>query len=75
MEENDVLTQAKASLQQWLTTVQFQRCFRGVDESDVWKKFQELNDLYEKLLLAQQAQYEQRITQLEFRLRGDDRHE
>ena len=44
-------------ISQWLKKVKFKRkLFRGVDEADVWQKIDELNSLYEKVLLAQRAQ-------------------
>lgn len=52
----------------WLEQTRFQKAlFGGVQESDVWKKIEELNALYEQLLAAERVRYE---TLLEERLRG-----
>ena len=52
----------KAQLRQisdWLQTVKFKRkLFGGVDEADVWKKIEELNALYEKMLYAERCEKE-----------------
>lgn len=49
----------KAQLRQisdWLKTVKFKRkLLGGVDEADVWKKIEELNALYEKILYAERC--------------------
>ena len=40
----------------WLKRVKFKkRLFGGVDEADVWRKIEELNALYEKLLLLERG--------------------
>lgn len=44
---------------EWLQKTTFQKVLLGgVDESDVWKKIQELNQLYEKALLVEKKRYE-----------------
>ena len=43
----------------WLNEVRFRRvCFGGVDETDVWKKIEELNRMYEKMLIAERSKYQ-----------------
>ncbi len=43
----------------WLNTVKFQHVrFGGIDEADVWKKIEELNRMYEKMLIAERSKYE-----------------
>ena len=42
----------------WFQTVKFRRTlFGGVDENDVWKKLQELNQLYESAIRAERERY------------------
>lgn len=44
---------------EWLDTVSFKRVrFGGIDEADVWKKIEELNRMYEKMLIAERSKYE-----------------
>lgn len=58
-EPDAVLDSELEELRQWLSKVKFRRVpFGGVDEADVWKKLDELNSLYEKLLLIQQTRQE-----------------
>lgn len=43
-------------IQNWLKTVKFKKkLFGGVDEVEVWKKIEELNSLYERVLIAERA--------------------
>lgn len=43
-------------IQNWLKSVQFKKkLFGGVDEVEVWKKIEELNSLYERVLIAERA--------------------
>ena len=44
------------TIKDWLENVKFKRkLVGGVDEQDVWAKINELNNLYEKLLIAERA--------------------
>ncbi|MGN0405223.1 MAG: hypothetical protein ACI4F1_08380 [Bariatricus sp.] len=44
---------------QWFRTVKFKKVLiGGVDESQLWKKLEELNDLYEASLRAERARYD-----------------
>lgn len=44
---------------EWLDAVSFKHVrFGGIDEADVWKKLEELNRMYEKMLIAERAKYE-----------------
>lgn len=56
--EKNIKTSAQhADIVKWLKSVKFKRkAFGGVDEADVWQKIDELNLLYEKILLEKQAQ-------------------
>lgn len=50
---------AHESLGKWLKQVRFKRClFGGVSETDVWRKINELNSLYEAALSAERARYD-----------------
>lgn len=52
------LSKEQQELVQWLKTVRFQpSVFGGVNESDVWKKLEQLNRLYEAALVAERARY------------------
>lgn len=43
----------------WFQTVKFQKVwFGGIDESNLWKKLEELNKLYEAALSAERARYD-----------------
>lgn len=49
----------QATIVPWLRKVRFRKClFGGVREEDVWKKMEELNNLYEAALVAEQARYD-----------------
>ena len=46
-------------IESWLRTVKFRRrAFGGVDETHVWTKIRELNELYQKSLIAERARYD-----------------
>ena len=48
----------EAAVLEWIKTVKFKKVmFGGVDEKDVWKKIDELNGLYEKLIIAVRAEH------------------
>ncbi len=52
--ESQPVNAAHAEILEWVKNVSFKRSlFGGLDEVDVWKKFRELNSLYEKLLVIQ----------------------
>ena len=53
----NTLDEGLNEIKEWLKSVSFKRArFGGVDEADVWKKINELNGLYEKVLIAAMAQ-------------------
>ena len=55
--KSEIVAEEKAVLD-WIENVKFKRRrFGGVDEADVWRKIEELNRLYEKLLIADRAKY------------------
>ena len=44
---------------EWLKKVRFKKkLFGGVDERDVWKKIDELNNLYSNALIVERARYD-----------------
>ncbi len=46
----------ESAVLEWINSVKFKKVrFGGVDEKDVWKKIDELNRLYEKLIIAMRA--------------------
>ena len=59
---------------QWLRKVHFKRALFGVSEKDVWKKLDELNDMYKRAIMAERvrcdALIEERCARLESELRG-----
>lgn len=49
----------KREIAQWLENVRFRKkFFGGVSEQDVWKKINELNEMYEEALKAERIRYE-----------------
>ena len=57
--DHSSLSLEEREIYEWLRDVKFQKSFLGgVDESDVWKKIQELNRMYEKALLVEKKRYE-----------------
>lgn len=56
-DNNTRISPMHKEIARWMKSVEFKsKVFGGVDEADVWKKIDELNLLYEKLLLEKQAQ-------------------
>lgn len=59
MSDYSSLSSEEREIYEWLRNTKFQKSFLGgVDESDVWKKIQELNQMYEKALLVEKKRYE-----------------
>ena len=57
-EEAPNLSPEQQELVQWFKSVKFKpSVLGGVDESDVWKKLEQLNHLYEAALVAERARY------------------
>ena len=53
------LTAEFQTVAEWLKKVKFKKqTFGGVSESDVWKKLEQLNSLYEAALAAERARYD-----------------
>ncbi len=56
----------QAEIHEWINNVKFKRkLFGGVDEADVWKKFRELNSLYEKLIVAERMKNNNEVSENE----------
>lgn len=59
MEELLFPPENQQQIEDWLRKVKFRkRIFGGVDESYVWVKIRELNDIYQKALIAERARYD-----------------
>ena len=55
-EKAPAFSPGQSEIEAWLKRVKFKkRLFGGVDEADVWRKIEELNALYEKLLLLERG--------------------
>lgn len=48
----------------FLENLRFRRAFMGIDEEEVWERIGELNAMYEKLLLAENAKNQAIIAEL-----------
>lgn len=48
---------------EWLEKLHFRRALFGVSERDVWKKLDELNGMYQQLLLAERIRYDTLLEQ------------
>lgn len=54
-----VLNHEQEKLRQWFQEVKFRKVlFGGVDEIQLWKKLEELNQIYETSLSAERARYD-----------------
>lgn len=54
--DNPLLTAEEKEITEFLHNIKFKKTlFGGVDSVDVWRKIDELNNLYEKLLIAERA--------------------
>lgn len=57
--ESNKLNAEFQTVAEWLKKVKFKKkTLGGVSESDVWKKLEELNALYEAALAAERARYD-----------------
>lgn len=58
-DDGRLLNHEQERIQKWLKDVRFKTVLvGGVEESDVWKKINELNALYEAALVAERARYD-----------------
>ncbi len=59
MDELPFPEEYRQQIESWLQSVTFRkRLFDGVDETHVWTKIRELNDIYQKALVAERARYD-----------------
>lgn len=56
----------------FLKTVKFKRQLFGVSELDVWRKINELNELYKIALQAERLRYEEKLQALRSGQAGED---
>ena len=57
--EKEVLNEEQLSIINWLKTVKFRKqIIGGVNQEDVWKKINELNEMYETALRAERIRYD-----------------
>lgn len=57
--ENRLENENTKKIAEWLGKVRFRnKFFGGIDEQDVWKKINELNDMYENALEAERVRYD-----------------
>ena len=57
--ETEPLNQEQQRLRDWYKNVKFKKTtFGGIDEVNLWKKLEELNEIYESSLSAERARYD-----------------
>ena len=57
--QTEALNHEHEKLKEWFLTVRFRKVlFGGVDEVHLWKKLEELNQIYETSLSAERARYD-----------------
>ena len=57
--QTEALNHEHEKLKEWFRTVRFRKVlFGGVDEVHLWKKLEELNQIYETSLSAERARYD-----------------
>lgn len=67
-QETKVLNFEQENIMEWIENVHFRKqAFGGVIEEDVWKKIDELNELYNKALIAERERYDVLLEQQEER--------
>lgn len=56
LDESEPVNSEHQKMLEWLKTVKFKKTLiNGVDEEDVWRKLEELNDMYEASLIEERA--------------------
>ena len=68
------MTKEEQRIAKWLRKLKFRkRLFGGVSEANVWRRIGELNELYERALIAERARYDALIEEArrEARERGE----
>ena len=62
--EKEVLNQEQLSIINWLQSVKFRKqIIGGVNQEDVWKKINQLNEMYEAALRAERIRYDVLLNQ------------
>ena len=57
--DTEPLNQEQQRLRDWYKNVKFKKTtFGGIDEVNLWKKLEELNEIYESSLSAERARYD-----------------
>ena len=57
--QTEALNHEQEKLKEWFRTVRFRKVlFGGVDEIHLWKKLEELNQIYETSLSTERARYD-----------------
>lgn len=57
--KNTYLNHEQRKIAEWLKSVKFRKkFFGGICEQDVWKKIEQLNEMYEAVLIAERARYD-----------------
>lgn len=61
---NEILNHEQQKIAEWLSKVRFRRkLFGGVSQQDVWRKIEQLNEMYEAALSAERARYDALLEQ------------
>ena len=59
MDEQRLSTELEERVSAFLQSVKFRRrILGGVDEADVWRRINELNDIYKEVWIAERARYD-----------------
>lgn len=56
--QTEALNHEHEKLKEWFRTVRFRKVLFGVDEVHLWKKLEELNQIYENSLSAERVRYD-----------------
>ncbi len=70
--ESNILNQEQRQIIEWLKEVKFQKqLIGGLREEDVWKKIQQLNEMYMDALKAERIRYDVLLEEQNIRSRVD----
>ena len=70
--EAETLNREQLQIMNWIKEVRFRRqLFGGVNEQDVWKKIEKLNEMYEAALKAERIRYDVLLEQQKGNERSD----
>jgi len=71
MKELPLPEEYRQEIEDWIGKTKFRRkIFGGVDETDVWSKIRELNELYQKALAAERIRYDALLKEREKGVNG-----